>query len=71
MSIYKAVRHRLNYIECKIAEGEKKIDIIHLPYESYVWTPTPGKDDIWEERYKLFYHLPADIQLNPVWSYTK
>lgn len=71
LSIYKADRHRLNYIECKIAEGEKKIDIIHLPYESYVWTPTPGKGDIWEERYKLFYHLPADIQLNPVWSYTK
>ena len=41
-------------IECKIAEGEKKIDIIHLPYESYVWTPTPGKGDIWKKDINYF-----------------
>lgn len=49
----------------------KKIEILHLPYESYIWTPTPNKGEIWEERYKLFYDIPQNVTLNSVWVYSK
>lgn len=70
-SVYRADYQRLSYIKEKVAAGEKKIEILHLPYESYIWTPTPNKGEIWEERYKLFYDIPQNITLKSVWEYSK
>jgi len=69
--VYRADHQRLSYIRDKVSDGEKKIEILHLPYESYIWTPTPNKGEIWEERYKLFYDIPQDVTLKAVWEYTK
>lgn len=70
-SVYRADHQRLSYIKDKVAAGEKNIEILHLPYESYIWTPTPNKGEVWEERYKLFYDIPQDVTLKAVWEYTK
>lgn len=70
-SVYRADNQRLSYIRDKVSAGEKKIEILHLPYESYIWTPTPNKGEIWEERYKLFYDIPQNVTLNSVWVYSK
>ena len=70
-SVYRADHQRISYIRDKVSAGEKKIEILHLPYESYIWTPTPNKGEIWEERYKLFYDIPQNVTLNSVWVYSK
>lgn len=68
-SVYKVDRERLNYIRECAEQGKNEIEILHLPYESFIWTATPTSGSIWEERYKLFYGLPEDIRLKDVWSY--
>lgn len=70
-SVYRADHQRISYIRDKVSAGEKKIEILHLPYESYIWTPTPNKGEIWEEIYKLFYDIPQNVTLNSVWVYSK
>lgn len=70
-SVYRADHQRLSYIRDKVAQGETKVEILHLPYESYIWTPTPNKGEVWEERYKLFYDIPQDVTLKAVWKYKK
>lgn len=70
-SVYRADHQRLSYIRDKVSAGEKKIEILHLPYESYIWAPTPNEGEIWEERYKLFYDIPQNVTLKAVWEYTK
>ena len=54
-SVYRADHQRISYIKDKVSAGEKEIEILHLPYESYIWTPTPNKGEIWDKRYKLFW----------------
>ena len=61
---------QLDFKEEKVMDNEK-IEKLHLPYESYIWTPTPNKGEIWEERYKLFYDIPQNVTLNSVWVYSK
>lgn len=70
-SVYRADHQRLSYIREKVASGEKQVQILHLPYESYIWTPTPEKGQVWEERYKLFNDIPQDISLKAVWEYSE
>lgn len=38
------------------------LEILELPYQDYLWMSEPN-GDMWVERYKLFYNIPADTQL--------
>lgn len=69
--VYRVDRARLSHIRTQAAKGETEIEILHLPYEAYIWAPTPNTGEIWEERYKLFYDLPEDIKLKAVWKYSR
>ena len=60
----------LEQIEKQVAKGKTSVEILHLPYESYLWTSTPEQEP-WIERYKLFYGLPEDLELKAVWEYSK
>ena len=67
-SIFVYIHHidieRKNYLINETAKGSKEILLTHLPYEQYLWTATPFKDnDIWEDRIKLFYHIPEYVNL--------
>lgn len=69
-SIHQTSQARLARIEKQVAKGKTSVEILHLPYESYLWTSTPEKEP-WIERYKLFYGLPEDLELKAVWEYSK
>lgn len=69
-SIYEVDHARLARIQRQVAAGKTSVEIIHLPYESYLWTSTPEMEP-WIERYKLFYGLPENLELKAVWEYTK
>lgn len=67
-SIFLYIHHidseRKEYLLEETAKGSKEILLTHLPYEQYLWTATPFKEnDIWEDRIKLFYHIPEDVNL--------
>ena len=42
--------------------GYEKITVCRLPFTAYVWTGDPDREP-WAERYKLFYGLEPDAQL--------
>ena len=67
-SAYQTDRARLARIEKQVAKGKTSVEILHLPYESYLWTSTPEREP-WIERYKLFYGLPENLELKAVWEY--
>lgn len=69
-SIHQTDQARLARIEKQVAKGKTSVEILHLPYESYLWTSTPEQEP-WIERYKLFYGLPEDLELKAVWEYSK
>lgn len=69
-SIYQTDQARLARIERQVAKGKTSVEILHLPYESYLWTSTPEKEP-WIERYKLFHGLPEDLELKAVWEYSR
>ena len=69
-SVRQAERDRLAHIQKELEQGKREIEILHLPYESYIWVPTPTEEP-WGERYKLFYGIPEDVQLKAVWEYTE
>lgn len=60
--ISRADTDRLRRIRKESDEGNKTIVINTLPYESLMWESTP-RNEIFKERYKLFYDLPEDIDL--------
>lgn len=54
----------------KNAIAEKtEIQVENLPYGEYVWTPNPQSDTVWEERFKLFYGIDEDIEIENVESH--
>lgn len=67
LSIYgyisKVNNERIDYIKSEVQNGKKEIVLTKLPYESYLWTATPLKNDLWMERFKLFYGIPKDTNL--------
>ena len=49
------------YVQAQIDRGEKKI---YLPmYPAYIRGSTPKDGSVWEERYKMFYHIDPNIDL--------
>lgn len=61
-------RDRLQHVKKGLAAGEKKIEIKHLPYESYLWVPTPT-DREWHRKYAWFHHFPEKQKLIDVYEY--
>ena len=68
-SVWQTDQTRLARIQRQVAHGKKSVEILHLPYESYLWTPTPESEP-WLERYKLFYNLPEELEIKAVWTYS-
>lgn len=68
-SIAQVDHERLARIERQVAAGKTSAEICHLPYESYLWMPTPGIEP-WIQRYKLFYGLPEELELKAVQEYS-
>lgn len=69
-SVYQRDQERLAHIQEQVENGATSAELLYLPYESYLWTATPTAEP-WLERYKLFYGLPADLELKAVWVYTE
>lgn len=67
LSIYgyinKINSERINYVKAEVQSGKKEIVLTKLPYESYLWTATPLKNDLWMDRFKLFYGVPKDTKI--------
>ncbi len=59
--LYKADRDRLDSIRQQISSGAKEVVVEDLPFDSYIWCGNPTEEEMWEERYKLFYDLPQEI----------
>lgn len=68
--IYRVDNTRMEHIQNEISKGVYEIEILHYPYEQYIWYGTPSAGSTEEERYKMFYNLPAEIRLVPVWEYS-
>ena len=68
LSIHRIDVGRLAYIREQAASGETQIAIRHFHHESFLWNATPPQDTKWEVRYKLYYGLPDEICLIPVWD---
>lgn len=69
---YRAEKERAEYIREKAALGETEIELLHCPYETYLWRATPERIETENlRRYKLFYGIPEEITLIPVYEYTE
>lgn len=70
LSIYtyiaKVNNERIDYIKSEVASNNKEIVLTKLPYEEYLWTATPTENGLWEDRLKLFYQIPKDVDLKPI-----
>lgn len=70
LSIYtyiaKVNNERIDYIKSEVASNNKEIVLTKLPYEEYLWTATPTENGLWEDRLKLFYEIPKDVDLKPI-----
>ncbi|MBR2100744.1 MAG: hypothetical protein IJ927_05460 [Eubacterium sp.] len=68
-TIYVPMHHydalRLEYINKQIDKGQKTVTMCELPYSEYAWMPNP-KEELWTERYKLFYGIDKDIEFEYV-----
>ncbi len=69
-SIYQVDQDRLVRIERQVEAGSKSVEIIHLPYESWLWASTPT-EPLTVTRYKAFHGLPEDLELKAVYQYSK
>lgn len=70
-SIHRVDVSRLEHVREKVSNGEKEVELIHYPFESFLWCATPDEStDIWATRYKLFYEIPEEIELIPVYQYS-
>ena len=67
---YRVDKMRIEHIRNEVNKGIYEIEILHYPYEQYIWYGTPSTGSTEEERYKQFYNLPAEISLIPVWEYS-
>lgn len=59
--VYYSDQKRIDKIEDEKA-NQDVLEILELPYQDYLWMSEPN-GDMWIERYKLFYDIPADTQL--------
>ena len=70
-SVHKVDVSRLEHIRADVAAGRQETEILHFPYESFLWTGTPLETNVWGPRYKLFHGIPSDVRLIAVWEYSE
>lgn len=66
--IYKFDAERLSYINEQIDSGSTKVKIPRYRYDvaEYVLYSTPKNDSMWEDRFKDFYGIDENIDLEPI-----
>lgn len=52
--------YRAELIQSGVQQGQKEIVLPILPYQEYCWQTVPPSE-VWEERFKEFYHIPDDV----------
>ena len=67
VQVYTADQKRIDSIMEAYDRGESSAILARLPHEKYLWTSYPHQDnDLWEQRFKLFYGIPDDLDLTMV-----
>ena len=61
-TIHQANIERNESVQEQLSNTESIIEIVELPYKSFVWMGDPV-GDLWVQRYKLFWNIPADTEL--------
>lgn len=64
-TIYKNNNERIEKALADVAKGKTTIEVQQLPYNNYVWT-SDLTDPIWSTRFKLYYGIDKDVQINMV-----
>lgn len=62
-AIYKTNIQNLAHIRQEVEKGAQTVEILNLPYQSYLHNSIPDEGSNLAMRYKLFYNLPNDIYL--------
>ena len=62
LTVHEADASRNAAVASAVASGKQSIRVAQLPYEGYVHCPDPA-DELWEKRYKLFYGIPEDFEI--------
>lgn len=65
-----ATQEKAQYIESKVAEGEKNITVPYLPFSNIYTVNTNPTDEDWQENFNNYYHYPSDIKYSYI-SYTE
>lgn len=60
--VYCADKNRRAQLWEDINQGQQVVELHHLPFEKLMWSATP-ENEIFNERYKIFYGIPKDIEL--------
>ncbi len=63
--IYKYDTARISYARQQDAQGAEIIYVFELPGSKYLWCSSPS-EEIWAERFKLFYGLNPDAEIKVV-----
>lgn len=65
-TIYVADNNRIDKARDDALNGMEIIEVKNLPYSEYVWCANPQKDTCWEDRFKLFYEIDQEVQINNI-----
>lgn len=67
LSIYASLAHtnntRIKHISSELSKGVSIIEIPKYHYGKYLWSGTPGNNTMWEDRYKMFYGIPKEVDI--------
>jgi hypothetical protein len=58
-----AAAERIATIRHKVDQGATSVTVKRLPFRAYVHFPDPVTE-LWVQRYKAYYHLPASLQIH-------
>ena len=61
-NISKANEERINYIQNKVAAGEKRVEVQRIKYSDYVWNFEPGSK-MWKDHFKNYHDIPLEIEI--------
>jgi hypothetical protein len=61
-SIFSAAQNRIDYVRAQVRDGATHVTVPALPFTDFMHVPDPSPG-VWEIRYKLFYGLPAKLEI--------
>lgn len=64
--INKNYSYRVDYVQIKVANGEKEIDFWNIPNEHFLYEATPNPNGYMEKNFKIYYNIPQDVELKRV-----